>query len=513
MHQSMRTSAESQEGWYPRPTWQSTAGVAAFAVLGMVLSLFTFPLFRRFGFAAVVMVIGTPFLLALFVRAIPELFSGLQAVRKSFSWREGCLALLFLSAATFAVRNVNTAVSQPLDALAALRFGPELIVAVILASRIASGKSSLKYMLSGVPACLTLFCLVSLLSTLWSIVPIWTFFKSGEFLLDVTLAAVIFQSATRAEDYLKVLNWIWILYAVETLIPWVGAVVSPATAWDDLGRLRADIPLVGPNNIGATGAVLALVAISRLLWHNRRPAERAWYWSVFIFGMASLLVAQTRNAIGGFLLGLPLVLLFANRKWVVAALAGLGVPLLLLTSASTIASTYLRRGQSDEEVQGLTGRMDWWNYAWQQVSFHPWTGLGMYAGGRFGVLARMGRAEAGYMHSDWLEVAVGTSFWGILTLLAAVLGSWWYLCKGALCRRLSALERSLAAECIGVMAVLTVHSIFNDEFCWHVPLLFLGVLGCAEMLRRRMKDTARRFVPWNATTRPDLYSPVLGSRA
>src|SRR5229473_6693194 len=80
MQQSMRTPAESHEGWYPRPTWQSTAGVAAFAVLGMVLSLFTFPLFRRFGFAAVVMVIGTPFLLALFVRAIPELFSGLQAV-------------------------------------------------------------------------------------------------------------------------------------------------------------------------------------------------------------------------------------------------------------------------------------------------------------------------------------------------------------------------------------------------------------------------------------------------
>jgi hypothetical protein len=115
------------------------------------------------------------------------------------------------------------------------------------------------------------------------------------------------------------------------------------------------------------------------------------------------------------------------------------------------------------------------------------------------------------MHSDWLEVAVGTSFWGILTLLAAVLGTWWFLIKGAVCRRLSALERALAVECIGVMAVLTVHSIFNDEFCWHVPLLFLGVLGCAEMLRRRMKDQPRRFARSTASNRPDLYSPVLGS--
>ncbi len=493
MQPSMRTSAGIHEPWYERPTVQSTVGVAGFVVLGLLLSMISFPLFRRFGFAALVMVVGSPFVLVLFVRALPELFSGLGAVRKNFSWREGCLALLFLSAATFAVRNVNTAVSQPLDALAALRFGPELIVAIILASRIASGKSSLKYLLSGLPACLALFCLVSLVSTLWSIVPIWTFFKSGEFLLDVTLAAVIFQSVNRAEDYLKVLNWIWILYAVETLIPWIGAVVSPATAWDDLGRLRADIPLVGPNNIGATGAVLALVAISRLLWRNRTTGQRAWYLAVLIFGLASLVAAQTRNAIGGFLLGLPLLLIFANRKWIVAALAGIGTPLLLLTSASTVVTTYLRRGQSDEEVQGLTGRMDWWNYAWQQVTFHPWTGLGMYAGGRFGVLARMGRAEAGYMHSDWLEVAVGTSFWGILTLLAAVLGTWWFLCKGAVCNRLGTLERALAVECIGVMAVLTVHSIFNDEFCWHVPLLFLGVLGCSEMLRRRMKDTSRNF--------------------
>jgi hypothetical protein len=75
------------------------------------------------------------------------------------------------------------------------------------------------------------------------------------------------------------------------------------------------------------------------------------------------------------------------------------------------------------------------------------------------------------------------------------------------------MERDLSVECIGVMGMLTVHSFFNNELCWHPPLLFLAVLGYAEFLRRRMKEQ-RGNVPFRSTAvRPDLYASPFGSRA
>ena len=309
------------------------------------------------------------------------------------------------------------------------------------------------------------------------------------------------------------LSWTWIIYAMETSIAYIGLVVSPANAWDDMGRLRALYPMVGANNIGTTGALLTLVAISRLLWRDRRGTDRAWYWAVFIFGMATMVLAQTRNAIAGFLVGLPLILIFAKRKWIGAALVGLGTPLLMLSPMGEIIWSYLRRGQSDEAIQGFTGRMEWWQYAWEQLSFHPLTGLGAYAGGRFGVLARMGSADAAYLHSDWLEIAVGMSFWGIIAFVWVVAGVWWYLCRGGIATKLGSLERDLSVECIGVMGMLTIHSFFNNELCWHPPLLFLAVLGYAEFLRRRMKEQRENVAFRSATVRPDLYPHPFGSRA
>jgi hypothetical protein len=507
----MGAFVKNHVGWNGRAMAVTTAGIAGFALLGYLLSLLSYPLFGRLGLASLVVVIAAPFVAVVILRAVPELFRGARALRRNFGWQEWCWALLFLGGATFAVRNVNETLAQPLNGWASIRIGSEMIVAVILASRMVANKASLQPFTSGLFSTLGLYCLVVLVSTTWSIVPLWTFLKSGEYLLDVTVAVFIFSSIHNAEDYLKILNWTWVIYALETCIAWQEAVFSPATAWDDMGRLHATFPLVASNNIGTTGGVLMLVAISRLLWRDRRGTSRSWYWAVLIFGLASMLVAQTRNAIAGFVAGLLVLLILAKRKWILIALAGLGTPLLMLSPAGAVVETYLRRGQNDEAMEGLTGRMDWWHYAWQQVSFHPLTGLGAYAGGRFGVLAKVGNSEAAYLHSDWLEVGVGTSFWGVLALASAVIGTWWFLIKGALSPHLRRLERELAIECAAVMGLLTVHSFFNDELCWHPPLYFLAVLGYAELMRRRLKVKQRSFAPEVLSADP-AFTPALGFR-
>jgi O-Antigen ligase len=507
MEQTTRATFRNAGGWRERPAVLWCVGFAGFFLLGTLISAVSFPLMIRYGALIGVVVIGGPIVVVTSALAIPQFFTGWRSLKTSFGWQEWLWVLLFLSATTFAVADVNQSLDTRLDSWAVLRIGIEFIVAIVIGFRMSSGKSSLGYLFSGLPGMLTAFCGIALVSTVWSVSPPFTLFKSLEYLLDVVVLAVILESVTSTEDFIKLLNWTWVVYAIETGIAWVGAVVFPAYAWDEMGRLQSVYPKVGANNIGTTGATLALVAISRLLWRDRK-SDYPWYFVVFLYGMASLLVSQTRNAIAGFMCGLFLLLVFDNRKWIVAMLGGIGIPLLLLTPVGTVVETYLRRGQSDEALHSLTGRMDWWAYAWQQLSYHPFTGLGAFAGGKFGVLAKLGVTDAAYLHSDWLEILVGTSFWGIAAFLPAVIGTWWFLGKGTREPWLSSLERQAAVECFAIIGLLTVHSIFNNELCWHPPLLFFVVLGYAELLRRRARDQ-KHSLAFAATARTWVGQPAL----
>jgi O-antigen ligase len=486
----MSVSAKNQNLWQGSAAVRSATTLAGFVLLGWLLSLALFQLFGHYGIAGTTaLVVGVPLAIVVGVGALPQLFSGVRSLRRSFGWQEWLWALLFISAMTFEVGNVHETMNSPLagNKWVALRLGSELIVALLMAWRVVSGRNSLKYLFTGLSGFMALYCLICLVSTTWSIVPLFTFFKSAEYSLDVVAAALIFESTTTAEDYVKVLNWTYVVYALETGSAWVQSVVSPATAWDDMGRLSGTFPMVGANGIGTTGAILTLMGISRLLWRDSRGVSPAWYWAVVCFGVASMFVSHTRHAIFGFCIGLAVILVLTKRKWILFVLASLVTSLLALTSVGTTVATYLRRGQDNDALGGLSGRTDFWSYAWEQLSHHPLTGLGAYAGGRFGVLEKIGRIDTGSLHSDWVEILVGTSFWGFLAMLAAVIGTGWFLLRGRSSPRLNALERDLTVECTAIMAMLTLHSMFNDELAWHPPLMFLAILGYAELLRRKFR--------------------------
>jgi O-antigen ligase len=486
----MSVSIKNQGLWQSSAALRLATGFAGFALLGWLLSTGIFHLFERFGIAgAAALVVGLPLGFVIAIGAVPELFSGIGSLARDFSWRQWLWALLFVSAMTFEVGNVHEMMSSPLanNKWVALRLGSELIVAILMGWRVVSGKSSLKYLYTGLSGFMGLYCLICLVSTTWSIVPLFTLFKTAEYSLDVVAAALIYESTKSSEDYVKVLNWTYIVFALETGSAWLGAVISPSDAFDEMGRLSGTFPMVGPNGVGTTGAILTLVAISRLLTLSPKGRSRAWYWAVIAFGVASMVVSQTRNAWAGFLLGFAALLILTKRKWILVAVASSVIPLLGLTSLGTIVVTYLRRGQDDDAIRGLTTRTDFWSVAWEQVSHHPFTGLGAYAGGRFGVLEKIGRIDTGSIHSDWVGTLVGTSFWGVFALLAALIGTFWFLLRGLSSLRLSKLERALTVECTGVLVLLTLHSIFNDELAWHPPLMFLAFLGWAEFLRRKLK--------------------------
>jgi O-antigen ligase len=354
---------------------------------------------------------------------------------------------------------------------------------------------------------LSIYGLVCLASALWSVQPSWTLYKSGEFLLDVTVLAAVLATVDSTETYETFFNWTLILCGIELLWTWMGAVIWPAEALHSTypDRLVGVFPIQSSNAIGASGAILSVVAFCRLLPLPGCKFDRSWNILLFGFGAASMIACRTRAAFVGFALGMLLVFLFSRSARIVALVSSL---LALIAYAMSLAfnaapqpsalwdrladpngtiMSFMQRGQSVDQMESLTGRTQWWTFAWQQLMEHPWTGLGAYAGGRFAVLSKMGFGDTSQLHSDYLETLVGTSFWGLIPLLAGLFGTWWLLVRFMRTPSLAPFERQLALEAVAILGVITVRSVVNVEMIWHAPLFFLMVLGYAELLRRRAK--------------------------
>src|SRR5579872_4415220 len=146
--------------------------------------------------------------------------------------------------------------------------------------------------------------------------------------------------------------------------------------------------------------------------------------------------------------------------------------------------SFMDRGQNSEQLASLSSRADWWRLAWQTFMQQPLTGLGAYAAGRFAVLAKAGQTMTGTLHSDYMEVIVGTGIWGLIPLLVALAGTWWLLVKYVR-DPADSQEAQLAHEGLAILALVTFRSVFNNQMTWHPALPFLAVLGFAEFVRRR----------------------------
>ena len=507
---------------YPRPVHQAEP-----RTLNWVRGLgWKFPLFVAFGFLAVVGILTMPSsmrlrgwedavaillgpaLLVLLIFAASQAWAGIRELRQKLTWWHALWFLLLVSSLVFRIRDAAEAQALPIDAYATLRIIPEMITSLFLVVYFLRRRGALRTsLLQGLAGVLSLYGLICLVSTVWSVKPSWTLYKSCEFLLDLSVLAAVLATIKSTEVYEDFFNWTLILCGIELLWTWLGAIIWPEEALHSTypPRLVGVFPIQSANAIGASGAVLSIVALCRLLPLTGCRFKRSWNILLLGFGVASMIACKTRAAIGGFAVALLLVLAFSTRARRLAlrggtALFSLYAVLLIFQAApqpkalwNTVAGPsgeivdFLERGQNSEQIESFTGRTEWWRLAWEQFLTHPFTGLGAYAGGKFGVLSKMGFGETPQLHSDYLEVLVGTSFWGLIPLLSALFGTWWLLVRSIRDSLLRPFERQLALEAIAVLGVITVRSFVNVELIWHAPQFFFAVLGYAELLRRRAK--------------------------
>jgi O-antigen ligase len=426
-----------------------------------------------------------------------EAIENTRALARSFTWWHWLILFAMISGLVFRIREVQQIEANPLDASAMVRIFFAGLVAVALIARLFRGQSLwLRAQFQGLLGCLMMFAVLSLISTFWSVKPTWSLYKSVEFSIDLALYAAIVLYALAVENYEPVLNWVYTLMGLIIASAWIGAILDPAdgftygeTGLFVLPQLTGIFPVAAANGLGTMAAVLTLVAITRLLI----PAEeslRSWYLALATFGVITMIMTDARSAIIGFMLGV-IILLFFTRHLVAGMLLGLtGAAVTAFSGIGSVIWTYLLRGQHEQEFEGLSGRVEWWQFAWQKFLERPFTGWGGFAGGRFFILPQItqpGQATVPDLHSNIIEPLVDTGVFGLLFILLALVGAWWYLYRGYRSAKLNSSEARLAVECMAILALLTLRCTVSSTLTNHPAMPFLAVLGYAEYVRRRLK--------------------------
>lgn len=470
--------------------WASV--LVAFVLVGVLASMFA----NRFaGATGIVLLLLAPLSLVL-PFALSQGARNFSALRKQLAWWHALWLLVFLSGLIFRRRDVQDIRAEPLDIWAAYRISLVTITALTLFVRLTLKQTDwTRSLFRGLVGALAIYSLVCAASTLWSVYPAWTLYKSLEYFIDVALIAAILATVRSAQTYNALFNWTWVLLGGLLVAVWAGAVVWPEEAWlptDGLlkVRLAGVLPALDQNSVGEYAAYLAIVALCRLHFSTRR-GECAFYQVVFVFGVITLFFSQTRVAIAGFLLAALFVVFFNKRirlSWFLVSLPILVLTvamLMLATNMADLLRTLWQRGSTQESLQTLSGRLTTWDLGWTMFQARPLTGYGAYAGGRFVVAAQQDNPLAAGVLNSYLEVILGTSIWGLGPLLLALAGSWRFLIKSFSNFSHPCLERQLAVEAVAILTIITARSFFTDLLVWHPPLAFLLVLGYAELLRRR----------------------------
>lgn len=502
MRSSNNTYASST-GYLPRPIsflrW--FAPFLCFLVLGLTGAIvFTSILNHHSPIVAFAVVLLFPPLLLFGAFAIPPALANLRELHSHLTVWHWLWMLLFVSGLVLRVRDVQDIQSSPTDAAAGFRIVLVSLVGFYLLIVLGLRRNDwFMSLFRGLPAALAIYALVSAVSTIWSVYPPWTIYKSVEYLVDVSLLAALLAVIDTARDYDLLLNWTWTLYGALLGSVWLSAIIRPQDGFlrgealqRDIGLLPIQLagvfPAVGSNKVGDMGAILAVLALCRLLTHKddrRSTSQRVWYIALFLFSFVSLILSQTRSALAGFLLGL-IVLLVLTRRWkTVAALCLSGSSLLLLERVREKLLSFLERGESSSQLASLSSRIDWWAYAWHKFMQHPWTGLGAYAAGRFAVMSNVSDPGTSSVHSDYIEILVGTSIWGLLPMVIALLGTWWIVVRCLRNSQVSYETHRMAIEVTALLTVVTIRSFLNDILTFHAAFMFLVLVGYAEFLRRQ----------------------------
>ena len=334
----------------------------------------------------------------------------------------GTVCVLLLSS-TFVWRARSTSAldSNPLDSAAILRVGlvslAALLAFVILLSP--------EYIARRIPTPLRFlgaYVVVATLAAINSPLPLQALYRAFELgagFLAILVALVLLGD--QAGTVVVRLSMI----AIGTIVGviWVEAVLFPSRAWEPINsvvpyQLQGFLPSYSSNAVGTFGALLAIWGLARTGTGRHKVLIAN---ATLAFGLVTLLAAQYRTGIIGFMVAGGIVAWYRRRGLFVVLLAGLALLVMFVGVSALRAQTQSTFAKGQPELVGtLDSRTLYWHAAMPVIRERPLLGWGLNVASRR-VLVSLGDDNTSSIHSTWIEALLGTGIIGASMLALAFL--------------------------------------------------------------------------------------------
>jgi hypothetical protein len=306
-------------------------------------------------------------------------------------------------------------------------------------------------------------------STMWSIVPLFSFVRGLQLLIVVGLALLMTRIWLASP---QIATELW----RQTLRLFIGAVtvlvlIGLVVGWDERFTWPGTHPGVAAMFVGV-GLVIMIAVGARFLGFRKS----GYLFRLALFATA-LYLGQTRSVLGGVLVAVAVMLLLETRTKPLKGLLGVtyyatAIGLVVVTLLPQVL-VYVYRGETTRGLESLNGRIPLWEFSIELVGdAHKWlTGFG-YGSAR--LLLSESFSWAGTAHSAWVELFLSVGILGPLLVAVDIL----FVLRYAL-SRFSLVPPALT---MSLLALLIITSITGEGLAFpslafvllallHVPVL------------------------------------------
>ncbi|MFK7780480.1 MAG: O-antigen ligase family protein [Candidatus Gracilibacteria bacterium] len=175
-------------------------------------------------------------------------------------------------------------------------------------------------------------------------------------------------------------------------------------------QLFGSIIAINANSLGMIGAVVFYISF---ISFSKEKTGVGLLW--LILSLIIVIFAQSRTSVIGLILVISLFLFIHSNTNIIKKILIIMMSIFVFSMSINTLVSYLERGYSVKHMEKLSGRSQWWEYAWNYFN-HSDIYYQLFGGG-FGeasreILAKMGHPDASTLHSDYMDSLVGSGYIG-----------------------------------------------------------------------------------------------------
>jgi len=305
--------------------------------------------------------------------------------------------------------------------------------------------------------------------------------------LNIKYKDILFQFYEKILSYYQVL----LLLTVLGVFIFPSLAIRPPTIYREAFlpyQLFGSIIQINANSLGIMSAILFYVTFTRL-YNKKNFISFNFIW-LFLSGII-MIFAQSRTSIIGLVIIIFLFLFLNGKSGILGKIFMLSTFLGGIYLSISSILKYMTRGLTSSQIENLSGRAYWWEYAWNKFQtfdiWHQVFGSGYMVGSRM-ILADMGHSDASTLHSDFMDSLVSTGYLGLGFIILMIICTSFILLKNIKYVR----KTPYLLEWSGIFVLLTVRAFTGPTIATHNFFLIMYLIVIASIFVKLKQIKAMR---------------------